>query len=77
MIERDFVKQKKREFQVQKFITSTLKNVGHSYTEIQRTPLGEKIIIHTSRPGLIVGRKGLVINFVLVLNLIELRILLD
>jgi len=58
MIERDFVKQKKREFHVQKFITTTLKNVGHSFTEIQRTPLGEKIIIHTSRPGLIVGRKG-------------------
>lgn len=58
MIERDFVRQKKREFQVQQFISSTLKNVGHSYTELQRTPLGDKVIIHTSRPGLIVGRKG-------------------
>ncbi|MBI2664748.1 30S ribosomal protein S3 [Candidatus Woesearchaeota archaeon] len=58
MIEREFVKQKKREFQVKEFISSTLKNVGHSYTELQRTPLGEKIVIHTSRPGLIVGRKG-------------------
>jgi len=25
---------------------------------MQRTPLGEKIVIHTSRPGLIVGKKG-------------------
>ena len=58
MIERDFVRQKKREFQVQEFISSTLRNVGHSYTELQRTPLGDKVIIHTSRPGLIVGRKG-------------------
>ncbi len=58
MIERDFVRQKKREFQVQEFISETLKNVGHSYTELQRTPLGDKVIIHTSRPGLIVGRKG-------------------
>jgi len=58
MIERDFVKQKKREYQVKEFISRTLKNVGHSYTELQRTPLGEKVIIHTSRPGLIVGRKG-------------------
>src|SRR3990167_9100291 len=58
MIERDFVKQKKNEFQLKEFITATLKNVGHSYTELQRTPLGEKVIIHTSRPGLIVGRKG-------------------
>ncbi len=58
MIERDFVRQKKREFQVQEFISASLKNVGHSYTELQRTPLGDKVIIHTSRPGLIVGRKG-------------------
>lgn len=58
MIERDFVKQKKREFQVQEFITSSLKNVGHSFTELQRTPLGDKVIVHTSRPGLVVGRKG-------------------
>lgn len=58
MIERDFVKQRKKEFQVGEFISANLKNVGHSYTELQRTPLGEKVIIHTSRPGLIVGRKG-------------------
>ncbi|MAG15772.1 30S ribosomal protein S3 [Candidatus Woesearchaeota archaeon] len=58
MIERDFVKQKKKEHQLRQFISANLKNVGHSYTELQRTPLGEKVIIHTSRPGLIVGRKG-------------------
>lgn len=58
MIEREFVKQKKREFQVQEFMSSELKRVGHSKTKIQRTPLGDKIIIHASRPGLIVGRKG-------------------
>ena len=58
MIEREFVKQKKREFHVQEFIANQLKRVGHSKTKIQRTPLGEKIIIHASRPGLIVGRKG-------------------
>ena len=58
MIEREFVNQKKREFQVMKYISETLKNVGHSSTEIKRTPLGDKVVIHASRPGLIVGRKG-------------------
>ena len=62
MIERNFVKQKKREFQVMSYISDSLKNVGHSFTEIQRTPLGDKVVIHTSRPGLIVGRKGQNIN---------------
>ncbi len=58
MIERKLVKERVREYQVQKFITDTLKNVSHSHTKLVRTPLGEKIIIFASRPGLIVGRKG-------------------
>jgi small subunit ribosomal protein S3 len=58
MIEREFVKQQKKAFEIQEFISQTLKNVGHSHTKLQRTPLGEKIIIYASRPGLIVGRKG-------------------
>ncbi|RMF07222.1 30S ribosomal protein S3 [Candidatus Woesearchaeota archaeon] len=58
MIERQFVNQKKKEFQIQEFIANELKRVGHSMTRIQRTPLGEKVIIHASRPGLVVGRKG-------------------
>ena len=58
MIEREFISQKKREFQVMSYISENLKNVGHSFTEIKRTPLGDKVVIHASRPGLIVGRKG-------------------
>lgn len=58
MIERKFVAQNIKEFQIQEYISNNLKNVGHSHTKVQRTPLGEKIIIHASRPGLIVGRKG-------------------
>lgn len=58
MIERKFVAQNIKEFQIQEYITNSLKNVGHSHTKMQRTPLGEKIVIYASRPGLIVGRKG-------------------
>src|SRR3989344_2069568 len=58
MIERKFVASNIKEFQVTEYISETLKNVGHSHTKIQKTPLGEKIIIMASRPGLIVGRKG-------------------
>ena len=58
MIEREFVKQNIKEFQIQEFISHNLKRAGHSHTKVQRTPLGEKIIISASRPGLIVGRKG-------------------
>lgn len=58
MIERKFIAQKIKEFQIQEYITQTLENVGHSHTKMVKTPLGEKIIIFASRPGLIVGRKG-------------------
>jgi small subunit ribosomal protein S3 len=58
MIERKFIREKIKELQVQEFIGETLKNVGHSHTIIQRTPMGEKVIIYASRPGLVVGRKG-------------------
>ncbi len=58
MIERKFVAQKIKEFQIEEYITQSLENVGHSHTKMVKTPLGEKIIIFSSRPGLIVGRKG-------------------
>ena len=58
MIERKFVAQKIKEFQIEEYISQSLKNVGHSHTKMVKTPLGEKIVIFTSRPGLIVGRKG-------------------
>ena len=58
MIERRFVEERIKEHQVQEYIDESLSNVGHSYTKLQRTPLGEKIIIFAARPGLIVGRKG-------------------
>jgi small subunit ribosomal protein S3 len=58
MIERKFIAQKIKEYQIQEYIEANLKNVGHSHTKMVKTPLGEKIILFASRPGLIVGRKG-------------------
>ncbi len=58
MIERKFIAERLKEYQIQEFISQTLKNVGHSHTKLIRTPLGEKVVIYASRPGLVVGRKG-------------------
>jgi small subunit ribosomal protein S3 len=58
MIERKFVAQKIKEFQIEEFVKNNLKNVGHSHTKMLKTPLGEKIVIYASRPGLVIGRKG-------------------
>ncbi len=58
MIERKIVREKIKEHEIEEYIRQNLKNVGHSFTRVQKTPLGEKIIIHAARPGLVVGKKG-------------------
>jgi len=58
MIERKFVTEKIKEFQIGEFIKHSLNNVGLSSTKLQRTPLGEKIVVSAARPGLIVGKGG-------------------
>jgi small subunit ribosomal protein S3 len=58
MIENKFIKDIVKEFQITEFISDSLSNVGFSRAELHKTPLGEKIIIYASRPGLVVGRKG-------------------
>ena len=58
MIERQFVAQKLKEVQIHEYFAGKLANAGYTHAEIQRTPLGEKVIIYTTRPGLVVGRRG-------------------
>jgi small subunit ribosomal protein S3 len=58
LIERKFVNQNIKEFEIKEYVKSNLQRVGLSDVKLQRTPLGEKIIISTSRPGLVVGRSG-------------------
>jgi len=58
MIERKFVAEKLKEFQIEEFVANNVKGAGHSKTRMQRTPLGEKIIVHAAKPGLVVGKKG-------------------
>ncbi|MBR9703762.1 30S ribosomal protein S3, partial [Candidatus Woesearchaeota archaeon] len=58
MIERKFVSQNIKEFQIKEYIAKSLNRVGLSDVKLKRTPLGEKIVISASRPGLVVGRAG-------------------
>lgn len=58
MIERNILSQKMKEFKIREFISSKFMKTGYSHTAIQKTPLGDKITIYTTRPGLVVGRKG-------------------
>ncbi len=58
MIERQFVNQKLREFQIQEHIGKIFNRTGYSHIEIRRTPLGENVVVYTTRPGIVVGKKG-------------------
>jgi len=58
MIERKFVAQNLKEYEIRDYMFKELNRVGLSDVKLQRTPLGEKIIMTASRPGLIVGKGG-------------------
>jgi len=58
MEERKFVKLKKEEFEMKEFVKKSLGKGKISKINIEYTPVGEKVIIMTSRPGLIIGHGG-------------------
>ena len=58
MEERNTVKLKKEEFAVRQEIKKMLGMGKVSSVRIEYTPVGEKIIISTHKPGLVIGRKG-------------------
>ena len=58
MEEKKFVGFKKEELGVREYIKRALGKGRISNVSIEYTPVGEKIIVATSRPGMVIGRKG-------------------
>jgi small subunit ribosomal protein S3 len=58
MEERQTVKFKKDEFAIKEYIKSILGKGKISRVRIEYTPIGEKVIVSTNKPGLVIGRKG-------------------
>lgn len=58
MEERKVVKFKKDEFAIREYIKGSLGKGKVSKVKISYTPVGEKIIVSTHKPGLVIGRKG-------------------
>lgn len=44
--------------ELDEYLTSTLRDAGYGGSEIQKTPIGTKITLFVTRPGLAIGRKG-------------------
>jgi small subunit ribosomal protein S3 len=56
--EKNVVKFKKDEFAIKEYIKHSIGKGKISKARIEYTPVGEKIIISTSKPGLVIGRGG-------------------
>jgi len=58
MEERKTVALKKEEFSIREYIKNFLGKGKVSKVRIEYTPVGEKIIVSTNKPGLVIGKKG-------------------
>ncbi|MCK9568396.1 30S ribosomal protein S3 [Candidatus Pacearchaeota archaeon] len=58
MEEKSIVKFKKDEFAIKEYIKSILGKGKVSKVRIEYTPVGEKVIVSTNKPGLVIGKKG-------------------
>lgn len=57
-----FVNYAMRKIQIERFIRKYFPSESYSSIELERTPLGVKIVIYTDRPGRIIGAGGGKIN---------------
>ncbi|HLC90096.1 MAG TPA: 30S ribosomal protein S3 [Patescibacteria group bacterium] len=55
---RDFAKFLKQDIQIKKFLKKEMKDASVAQVEIERSPTTINIIIHSAKPGVIIGRGG-------------------
>lgn len=57
-IQNYFVKENARRVEIDEYLSQDLKRAGYSKVEMAKTPLGTRIVIYASKPGLVIGRRG-------------------
>ena len=57
-IQNYFVKENARRAEIDEYLSQDLKRAGYSKVEMTKTPLGTRIVIYASKPGLVIGRRG-------------------
>lgn len=63
MIEREFIRDKIKQMNMRDKVNNTVsKSAGIGSIDIEKTPMGEKIVIHTVRPGMVIGQGGTTIK---------------
>jgi len=57
-VEKHFIKEGIKEAEIEDFFKEKFDRAGYSHIEIQRTPLGTRILVYADRPGLVIGKSG-------------------
>ena len=47
-----------RNLELDEFLSETLRDAGYGRVDLQKTPIGTRITLSVTRPGLVIGRKG-------------------
>jgi len=55
---KNVVKNSFRNMELNEFLAHALKDAGYGGVEVQKTPVGARITVFVTRPGLVIGRKG-------------------
>lgn len=55
---KNVMKNSYRNMEINEFLRAELKDAGFGGVEIQKTPVGARITVYVTRPGLVIGRKG-------------------
>jgi small subunit ribosomal protein S3 len=55
---KNVMKNNYRNMELDEYLSSTLKDAGYGGVDVQKTPIGTRITLNVTRPGLVIGRKG-------------------
>ena len=47
-----------RNMELDEYLSATLREAGYGGADVQKTPIGTRITLYVTRPGLVIGRKG-------------------
>ena len=55
---KNVIKNSFRNMELDEFLAGQLKDAGYGGVEVQKTPVGARLTVFVTRPGLVIGRKG-------------------
>ena len=55
---KNVMKNNYRNMELNEYLATNLKDAGYGGVDVQKTPIGTRITLYVTRPGLVIGRKG-------------------